>query len=152
MWYWTIYGEKNWGHKNFSAIRAFTQLELMRAEELIEKWSAEICPPGSTWLHTGTPKIEGKTRCNIIQLMSMQVLVSPSYCLVVPLDGLGSTTTVPLCPVVIAVKTRLYPFDLSTVGCSVALVTWSLCPSLVSTCILSLTPLPMFGKGFINQL
>jgi len=39
---------KNWGHKNslFSAIRAFTQLELMRAEELIENWYEvqRICP------------------------------------------------------------------------------------------------------------
>ena len=46
----------------FCAIRAFTQLELMRAEELIENWyeqSEKFVSSCGSRLHTGTPKTEG---------------------------------------------------------------------------------------------
>ena len=40
VWNFSIYGQKNWGNHDsfFCALRVFTQLELMQAEELIENW------------------------------------------------------------------------------------------------------------------
>jgi len=50
----------------FSAIRAFTQLELMRAEELIENWyeqSEKLVSSSSPRLHFVTPQTEGGLKC-----------------------------------------------------------------------------------------